>query len=158
MAGQIGFDAIDTSQREAKSNPVSNSFQGYPTVAKAELGTKRVCPVTGRKFYESQQGSVTRPTGEVVPIVCSRSRGAGGGQLPPDRAAVRSEVPEVAEVELVSLEEATPRRGQESAGRGRGREVEVADDPADDATSWRPTRTGRRHDIIGGEREDEEDT
>ena len=38
-------------------------------MAKPELGTKRVCPVTGRKFYDLNKNPVISPyTGEVVPI------------------------------------------------------------------------------------------
>ena len=69
-AGQIeGLALLTRRQREAKSSPVSKQFQGYPTVAKAELGTKRVCPVTGRKFYDLNKDPVISPyTGEIVPI------------------------------------------------------------------------------------------
>ena len=64
-----GLPLLTQRQREAKSNPVSKHFQGYPTVAKAELGTKRVCPVTGRKFYDLNKDPVVSPyTGEIVPI------------------------------------------------------------------------------------------
>jgi len=38
-------------------------------VAKAELGTKRVCPETGRKFYDLNKDPVISPyTGKVVPV------------------------------------------------------------------------------------------
>ena len=38
-------------------------------MAKPELGTKRICPVTGRKFYDLNKNPVISPyTGEVVPI------------------------------------------------------------------------------------------
>ena len=47
-------------------------------MAKTELGTKRVCPETGRKFYDLGKTPVISPyTGKVVPIVVppqSRSR------------------------------------------------------------------------------------
>ena len=39
-------------------------------MAKTELGTKRVCPETGRKFYDLGKTPVISPyTGKVVPIV-----------------------------------------------------------------------------------------
>src|SRR5205814_3141458 len=68
IAGQNeGLTLLTQRQREAKSSPVSKQFQGYPTVAKAELGTKRVCPVTGRKFYDLNKDPVISPyTGEIV--------------------------------------------------------------------------------------------
>ena len=38
-------------------------------MAKAELGTKRVCPDTGRKFYDLNKDPVISPyTGKVVPV------------------------------------------------------------------------------------------
>ena len=46
-------------------------------MAKPELGTKRVCPETGRKFYDLNKDPVISPyTGKVVPVevVTSRSR------------------------------------------------------------------------------------
>ena len=39
-------------------------------MAKPELGTKRTCPVTGRKFYDLNKDPVISPySGEIVPIV-----------------------------------------------------------------------------------------
>src|SRR5207253_9371461 len=41
-------------------------------VAKSDLGTKRICPTTGKKFYDLNKSPVISPyTGEVVPIVRS---------------------------------------------------------------------------------------
>ncbi|MGA7003734.1 MAG: TIGR02300 family protein, partial [Pseudolabrys sp.] len=38
-------------------------------MAKPDLGTKRVCPDTGRKFYDLNKTPVISPyTGKVVPI------------------------------------------------------------------------------------------
>src|SRR6266513_813061 len=38
-------------------------------VAKSDLGTKRICPTTGKKFYDLNKSPVISPyTGEVVPI------------------------------------------------------------------------------------------
>ena len=38
-------------------------------MAKSELGTKRICPTTGKKFYDLNKIPVISPyTGEVVPI------------------------------------------------------------------------------------------
>jgi uncharacterized protein (TIGR02300 family) len=44
-------------------------------VAKAELGTKRVCPETGRKFYDLNKDPVISPyTGKVVPVELPTAR------------------------------------------------------------------------------------
>src|SRR5271154_3747088 len=46
----------------------SNDFQDS-NVAKSDLGTKRICPTTGKKFYDLNKTPVISPyTGEVVPI------------------------------------------------------------------------------------------
>jgi uncharacterized protein (TIGR02300 family) len=134
-------------------------------VAKAELGTKRVCPTTGRKFYDLNKDPVISPyTGEVVPIAVlptSRSRGAPAA-APIAPLVPEAEVPEVAEVELVSLEEADAEAEGKKvpATEGEEEEVEVADDPADDATFLETDEDEGDDvtDIIGGDREDEEDT
>src|SRR5436305_5644021 len=88
-------------------------FQGYPTVAKAELGTKRICPQTGRKFYDLGKNPVISPyTGEVVPIAPipqSRSSRAAAAAVAP--LAPEVELPETAEVEL----------GRQPIGRAHGR-------------------------------------
>ena len=76
-------------------------------MAKPELGTKRVCPVTGRKFYDLGKSPVISPyTGEVVPIVAppaSRSRPAAAAAAATPAEEV---LPETADAEFVSLEDA----------------------------------------------------
>jgi uncharacterized protein (TIGR02300 family) len=133
-------------------------------VAKAELGTKRVCPTTGRKFYDLNKDPVVSPdNGAVVPLSVlptSRSRGAPAA-APVAPLVPEAEVPEAAEVELVSLEEADAEaEGKKAPVEGEEEEVEVADDPADDATFLETDEDEGDDvtDIIGGEREDEEDT
>ena len=38
-------------------------------MAKSEFGTKRICPITGKKFYDLNKNPVISPyTGEVVPV------------------------------------------------------------------------------------------
>jgi len=76
-------------------------------VAKSDLGTKRVCPTTGKKFYDLNKNPVISPyTGEVVPIAPvapPRTRGEAARASAP----VAEATPEPAEAEeLVSLEEA----------------------------------------------------
>ena len=134
-------------------------------MAKAELGTKRVCPTTGRKFYDLNKDPVISPyTGEVVPIAVlptSRSRGAPAA-APVAPLVPEPEVAEAADVELVPLEEADAEAEGKKvpAAEGEEEEVEVADDPADDATFLETDEDEGDDvtDIIGGDREDEEDT
>jgi uncharacterized protein (TIGR02300 family) len=108
-------------------------------VAKPELGTKRVCPVTGRKFYDLNKNPVISPyTGEVVPIapvVSARGR--------PDAKAAEAAEPELETVdaegaEFVSLEDA------DAEAQGKKAElpdtvdddIEVEDDGGDDDSTF----------------------
>ena len=81
-------------------------------MAKAELGTKRVCPETGRKFYDLNKEPVISPyTGKVVPVEVPTTRGRPEQAQPAPvarPAAVVEEVvaPEPQEAEFVSLEDA----------------------------------------------------
>ena len=94
-------------------------------MAKTELGTKRVCPETGRKFYDLGKSPVISPyTGKVVPIVVpvqSRSRPAESATpapaaRPAPAAEVESIVPETTDAEFVSLEDAeAEQQGKKSA-------------------------------------------
>ncbi len=76
-------------------------------VAKPELGTKRVCPVTGRKFYDLNRDPVCRLiTGESYPRSFFEPAARGGRAEPRAAAAVEDGEDEVADVEVISLEEA----------------------------------------------------
>ena len=79
-------------------------------MAKSELGTKRICPVTGRKFYDLGKSPVISPyTGEVVPIVLapqSRSRPSDARAAAAATPAAEEVLPETADAEFVSLEDA----------------------------------------------------
>lgn len=132
-------------------------------MAKAELGTKRVCPTTGRKFYDLNKDPVISPyTGEVVPIApLPTSRRAAPVAAAAAPLVPEVETPEAAEVELVSLEEADAEaEGKKVTAEGEEEEVGVADDAADDSTFLETDEDEGDDvtDIIGGEREDEEDT
>ncbi|MGP9813298.1 TIGR02300 family protein [Rhodopseudomonas sp. NSM] len=95
-------------------------------MAKSDLGTKRICPVTGKKFYDLNKTPVISPyTGEVVPIapvVASRSRADSRAAAAPAAA----EAPEAMESEeLVSLEEAD---AEEKTGKVKAVVPESEDD------------------------------
>ena len=61
-------------------------------MAKSEFGTKRICPTTGKKFYDLNKNPVISPyTGEVVPIAPvepPRYR-SGAARAAPGRAGPR---------------------------------------------------------------------
>ena len=132
-------------------------------MAKPELGTKRVCPTTGRKFYDLNKNPVISPyTGQVVPIETAPTRGRVEA---PSRAAVaeEAEVPEAQEAEFVSLEEADAEAqgGGAKAPAGEADEdVEVDDESLDDAAFIVPEEEEDEDvaDIIGGDIEDEEES
>ncbi|WP_061023495.1 TIGR02300 family protein [Bradyrhizobium sp. CCH5-F6] len=100
-------------------------------MAKSELGTKRICPTTGKKFYDLNKNPVISPyTGEVVPIApvapARMSRGAEARH-----AATADATPEPAEVEEVSLEEAD---AEENTGKVKAVVPESEDDIEVDET------------------------
>ena len=139
-------------------------------MAKPDLGTKRVCPDTGRKFYDLNKTPVISPyTGKVVPIVVptqSRAR--------PEPAAARqapvvptvSVEPETADAEFVSLEDAEAEQqgkkpaAEGAAAAGEEEEVEIGDESLDDAAFIEEQEEGAPDvtDIIGESIEKEEET
>jgi len=131
-------------------------------VAKSELGTKRICPTTGKKFYDLNKNPVISPyTGEVVPIAPvapPRTRS--------DARAANEDAPETAETEdMVSLEEAD---AEENTGKVKAvtpeseDDIEVDDtlddDDDDDSTFIADEEEGDEDvtDIIGDVSDDEE--
>lgn len=98
-------------------------------VAKQELGTKRVCPTTGRKFYDLNRDPIVSPyTGEAFPramfepqVKLSRTSPATAK----DDEAPEIEIEEV-DAELVTLEEAD----EDTSGRKRV-EPATSDDDID---------------------------
>lgn len=97
-------------------------------MAKSELGTKRVCPDTGRKFYDLNKNPVISPyTGKIVPIAApARARPETAPVARTVAPAKADLVPEAAETELVSLEEA------EAEQQGKAKPAAPADAEAED--------------------------
>ena len=136
-------------------------------MAKTELGTKRVCPETGRKFYDLGKTPVISPyTGKVVPIVVpvqSRSRPSDAAAAAAKAAPVaeaESIVPETADAEFVSLEDAEAEQQGKKADGTPGDEEEVeADESLDDAAFIEEQDEGDPDvtDIIGDGIEKEEE-
>ncbi|ABQ32406.1 MULTISPECIES: TIGR02300 family protein [Bradyrhizobium] len=100
-------------------------------MAKSELGTKRICPTTGKKFYDLNKNPVISPyTGEVVPIAPVAPTRAMRGEAA--RAAAAADVVEPAEAEeLVPLEEAD---AEENTGKVKAVVPETEDDIEIDET------------------------
>ena len=100
-------------------------------VAKSDLGTKRICPTTGKKFYDLNKSPVISPyTGEVVPIAPVAPVRAPRGEAA--RAPTHEVAPEARESEeLVSLEEAD---AEENSGKVKAVVPESEDDIEVDET------------------------
>jgi uncharacterized protein (TIGR02300 family) len=102
-------------------------------VAKSDLGTKRICPTTGKKFYDLNKNPVISPyTGEVVPIAPVAPPRAVRGAAAAAAATAAADIPEPAEAEeLVSLEEAD---AEENTGKVKAVVPESEDDIEVDET------------------------
>ena len=137
-------------------------------MAKPDLGTKRVCPDTGRKFYDLNKTPVISPyTGKVVPITVpapSRARPEAPVAVKPVAQTV-SVAPETAEAEFVSLEDAEAEQqgkkkpaATEGTATGEEEEVEM-DESLDDAAFIEEEEEGNADvsDIIGEGVEKEEE-
>jgi uncharacterized protein (TIGR02300 family) len=123
-------------------------------VAKSEFGTKRICPTTGKKFYDLNKNPVISPyTGEVVPIAPvepPRYRSGAARAAPVPKAEVAPEPMEAEE--LVSLEEADAER---DTGKVKAVVPESEDDI--DETIEDDDRDDEDSTIIADEEEGDED-
>jgi uncharacterized protein (TIGR02300 family) len=128
-------------------------------VAKPELGTKRVCPTTGRKFYDLNRDPIVSPfTGQAF----QRSF------FEPQAKAVKAEADDevemepAANVELVSLEEADAESAPDSADPALDVDVdvEVEDDADEDDTFLEEDEENDDDvaDLIDGDIETDEET
>ncbi len=136
-------------------------------MAKPELGTKRVCPDTGRKFYDLNKDPVISPyTGKVVPVETPTARARPEPPAPVPRTVAPPEevvVPEPPEAEFVSLEEADAEtQGAKKTVEPSEAEVEEEvemDESLDDAAfiEEQEEEDADVTDIIGGDIENEEE-
>ena len=138
-------------------------------MAKSELGTKRICPDTGRKFYDLGKTPVISPyTGKVVPIIVApvrTPRPEAAAAKPAPVVEAEAVVPETTDAEFVSLEDAeAEQQGKKPAAEGAvaaGEEEEIeADESLDDAAFIEEQEEGDPDvtDIIGDGIEKEEET
>ena len=102
-------------------------------MAKAELGTKRIDPETGKKFYDLNKDPVVSPyTGKSYPLTFFAESSIAAVL---EKAAEEDEVAEVdaetPEVELVSLEEADEAASGEDIPDLGDEEVDIGDDDDD---------------------------
>jgi uncharacterized protein (TIGR02300 family) len=161
--------AIDSGPSTSQVKHRFSDIPRIPHVAKSDLGTKRICPTTGKKFYDLNKNPVISPyTGEVVPIApVAPPRAMRGEAARATAAAATAEAaPEPAEAEeLVSLEEAD---AEENTGKVKAVVPEseddieidetIEDDEDDDSTFIADEEEGDEDvtDIIGDVSGDEE--
>lgn len=134
-------------------------------MAKSELGTKRICPDTGRKFYDMGKSPVISPyTGKIVPIVAPpQSRGRPEASRAAPVAEAESIVPETADAEFVSLEDAEAEQQGKTKKKGEvvaeEDEIEADDESLDDDAFIQEEEEGDDDvtDIIGDGIEKEEE-
>ncbi|WP_099867202.1 TIGR02300 family protein [Pararhizobium haloflavum] len=133
-------------------------------MAKPELGTKRVCPETGRKFYDLNRDPIVSPyTGKTYPLSYFEDTAAQSATEKDEEEDVQELDAEASEVEAPVKEDAD---GDDDSGdkddlpdlEGDD-EVEIDDDdddtflPDDD-----DDEDDDMSDIIGGVNEDEEES
>jgi uncharacterized protein (TIGR02300 family) len=133
-------------------------------VAKAELGTKRLCGNCGAKFYDLSKDPIVCPkcaTVMALATATTRARPEAVRAAPAEEEAV---APETADAEFVSLEEADAEaQGKKTAEgevvEGADEEVELEDEGMDDAAFIEEQEEGDEDvtDIIG-DVDDEEET
>jgi uncharacterized protein (TIGR02300 family) len=138
-------------------------------VAKAELGTKRLCGNCGAKFYDLNKDPIVCPkcaTVMALAAVTARARAEAAAPRAAAAAAPEEEVvaPETAEAEFVSLEEADAEAQGKKTAEGEviegaeEEEVELEDEGMDDAAFIEEQEEGDEDvtDIIGDVNDEEE--
>ena len=132
-------------------------------MAKPELGTKRVCPVTGRKFYDLNKDPIVSPyTGQSYPRSIFEPQAKAAAAAAPAKSDEDEDEVEAADsaVELVSLDEADAEATEKEAVVTSEDDIEVEDDVApDDDTFLEEDEEGDDDvaDLIDGDIEGDED-
>jgi uncharacterized protein (TIGR02300 family) len=128
-------------------------------VARPELGTKRVCPTTGRKFYDLNRDPIVSPyTGDVLPRTAFETamRPAAVPRARPEEDEEEAEVP-AGGPEIVSLEEVA--EGEDAAASVED-DATLEEDGATEDTFLEEEEEGSDDvaDLIDGDIEDEEES
>lgn len=130
-------------------------------MARPELGIKRVCPTTGRKFYDLNRDPIVSPyTGEALPRAMFEPQvpaRTGRARPPVDEEEVEA-VP-VNAPETVSLEDVGAAE-EESAGTEADEETTLGEDEAsatDDTFLEEEEEGGDVSDLIDGDIEEDEE-
>lgn len=130
-------------------------------VAKPELGTKRVCPTTGRKFYDLNKDPIVSPyTGQSFPRSMFEPQAKAAAAAKPEDDEEEAEAADGA-VEIVSLDEADAEATEKEAVVTSEDDIEIEDDIAgeDDDTFLEEDEEGDDDvaDLIDGDIEGDEE-
>ncbi|MBY0396883.1 MAG: TIGR02300 family protein [Thermoleophilia bacterium] len=136
-------------------------------MARPELGVKRICPTTGKKFYDLNRDPIVSPyTGEVLQRVMFEparrgSAAAAAAKVVPQADEEDAEL-EVPDAELVSLEEADEEEASPAKVVAIDDDVDVdVEDTADDDDTFlaedEDEDDGDVSDLIGDAADDEDD-
>lgn len=128
-------------------------------MARPELGTKRICPTTGRKFYDLNRDPIVSPyTGEVL----ARSALEPARAAAPARAAVADPVEDdeadvmAAGAEVISLEDVA--EGEDTAAAASDEEAGIEEEAPGEDTFLEEEEGGDDvADLIDGDIEEEEE-
>ncbi|CAJ1391514.1 unnamed protein product [Effrenium voratum] len=130
-----------------------------PAVAKPDLGTKRVCPETGRKFYDLNKDPIVSPyTGKSYPLSFFEDDGADVVEAKPEK--VKEDVAETTEEEtetegpeVLSLEDADEENAEEGDDNlpdlGDNTDDEVLDDDEEEDDTFLPSDDEDEDDVSG---------
>jgi uncharacterized protein (TIGR02300 family) len=131
--------AIDSGNSTSQVKQLFFDPQGTRTVAKPELGTKRLCGSCSTKFYDLSKDPIVCPkchTVMTLAAVTARSRPEPAARAPAPKPAVVVVAPETQEAEFVSLEdadaEAQGKKGADAEVEGAEEDIEI-DRTLDDA-------------------------
>jgi uncharacterized protein (TIGR02300 family) len=146
---------------------ISDPIKDPRTVAKPELGTKRLCGNCGAKFYDLSKDPIICPKCHtvMVPVVLtSRSRPEPAPRPVAAPVAAREEevvAPETADAEFVSLEDADAEAQGKKAGaegaEGADEDIEIDQSLDDAALIEEQEETDDDVTDIIGDREEEEE-
>lgn len=127
----------------------------------SDRGTKRICPTTGRKFYDLNRDPVISPyTGEVVPTSVATSFSRSAPPAFSRKAQAEEEETETDGPELVSLDEVEAEEADAAGDTDTGNDddLTVEDDAesADDDTLIEDEDDDNATDLVDVENDDDD--
>ena len=139
---------------QTKGMPLNGRVRGR-TLAKTELGTKRICPNCGAKYYDLNRNPIICPrcgTQFELAAVTTRARAPAPKPVPVEEPEAEKEL-----IETVSLEEADEEAASGGAVKTEGGEEEEEIEAGEDDTFLAPEEDEEDgvEDIVGDVDEEE---